>query len=209
MSTATEMAEFVLLWEQVQAVQFSEVQDVIRWKWTATGLYTSKSAYDKQFIGSYCTFNNKAIWRAKVEGKHRFFAWLMVQERLQTADNLLLKGIACDPLCCLCDQELETTNHLGLHCCFAREVWHLVQEWTDGLISVPMAGMEIEDWWNLSLQAASAKNRSRVADVLIYTAWNIWHERNRRIFQGASQSATRVLGLIKKEMEVRRHACEG
>ncbi|PVH35339.1 hypothetical protein PAHAL_7G156900 [Panicum hallii] len=49
---------------------------------------------------------------------------------------------------------METTKHLCLH-------------WTDGLISVPMTGMEIEDWWNLSLQAASAENRSRVAAVLI------------------------------------------
>jgi hypothetical protein len=123
MSTATEMAEFVLLWEQVQAVQFSDLQDVIRCKWTANGLYTSKSAYDIQFTGSYCTFNSKAIWKAKAEGKHRFFAWLMVQEKLQTADNLLVKGTACDPVCCLCDQELETAKHLCLHCCFAQEVW--------------------------------------------------------------------------------------
>ena len=46
MTTATEMAEFVLMWEQVQAVQFSVVQDEIRWKWTANGHYSSKSAYD-------------------------------------------------------------------------------------------------------------------------------------------------------------------
>ena len=94
MTTATEMAEFVLMWEQVQAVQFSVVQDEIRWKWTANGHYSSKSAYDIQFAGSYCTFNSKVIWNAKTEGKHRFFAWLLVQEKLQTADNLLVKGIA-------------------------------------------------------------------------------------------------------------------
>ena len=103
MSTTTEVAEFVLVWEHVQAVQFLEVQDAIRWKWAATGLYTSKSAYDIQFSGSYCTFDCKAIWRAKAEGEHMFFVWLLVQERLQTADKM--KGIACDPMCCLCDQE--------------------------------------------------------------------------------------------------------
>ncbi|PUZ47233.1 hypothetical protein GQ55_7G148000 [Panicum hallii var. hallii] len=52
---------------------------------------------------------------------------------------------------------METTKHLCLHCCFAREVWHLVQEWTDGLISVPMTGMEIEDW--LEFIVASRKHR--------------------------------------------------
>jgi hypothetical protein len=34
MSTATEMAEFVALWDVVQEVQFSEVPDQITWKWT-------------------------------------------------------------------------------------------------------------------------------------------------------------------------------
>ncbi|KAF8685852.1 hypothetical protein HU200_043764 [Digitaria exilis] len=47
----------------------------MRWKWTNDGWYTSKSAYAVQFAGSYCTFNCNTIWEAKVEGKHRFFAW--------------------------------------------------------------------------------------------------------------------------------------
>jgi len=41
--------------------------------------------------------NSSALWKEKYEGKHRFFGWLFVQEKIQTADNLLLKGIECDP----------------------------------------------------------------------------------------------------------------
>jgi len=53
MSTATEMAEFVTLWEVVQDVHFSELPDQIAWKWTTNGLYSCKSAYyDIQFVGS-------------------------------------------------------------------------------------------------------------------------------------------------------------
>ena len=84
-----------------------------------------------------------------------------------------------------------------------------MHHWTDGLINTPTAGMEVEDWWNTSVQTSSAENRARVAALLIYTVWNIWNERNMRIFQGISQPAIRILGLIKEEMEVRRQACEG
>jgi hypothetical protein len=49
---------------------------------------TTKSAYQVQFVGSYSTFDNKAIWKSEVEDKHRFFAWLLVQCKLLTADNL-------------------------------------------------------------------------------------------------------------------------
>ena len=89
--------------------------------------------------------------KAKAEGKHRFFDWLFLQEKIQTADNLLLKGIECDPVCCLCDQDFETAVHLCLQCCFAQEIWVLVRAWTEGLINVPLPGVQVEEWWNSSL----------------------------------------------------------
>ena len=117
------IAEFILLWEAVTGVQFSEATDEISWKWTANGRYSSKSAYEIQFVGSYSSFNSQAIWKAKAEGKHRFFSWLLVQGKIQTADNLLAKGVECNPVCVLCDQENETARHLCLNYCYAKEVW--------------------------------------------------------------------------------------
>ena len=61
MSNAEEMAEFILLWERVQEVVFSDQPDITSWKWTVNGQYSSKSAYAIQFAGSYCTFNSTAI----------------------------------------------------------------------------------------------------------------------------------------------------
>ena len=208
MSTATEISEFIFLWEVVQGVHFSDVPDLITWKWTANGLYSSKSAYEVQFSGSYCTFNAQAIWKAKTEGKHRFFTWLLVQGKIQTADNLIMKGIQCDPICSLCHQDSETASHLCLHCSFAQQVWSLVRTWTDGLVLVPAQGVNVQEWWNSALQVPDAAKRNRVAAILIYTAWNIWNERNRRIFQGVVQAPQRILGLIKEEMALRQQACE-
>ena len=113
--------------------------------------YSSKSAYAIQFAGSYCTFNSTAIWKAKTEGKHRFFGWLFLQQKIQTADNLTLKGIPCDPQCCLCDQAPESAAHLCLQCPFAQEVWFLVHVWTEGLIAMPSSDAHVEDWWDEAL----------------------------------------------------------
>jgi hypothetical protein len=79
MTTTTEMAELVHLWSLLDQVVLTDEEDEIRWKWKADGVYSTKAAYQVQFLGSYCTFDNKAIWPAKVEDKHRFFAWLLVQ----------------------------------------------------------------------------------------------------------------------------------
>ena len=85
----------------------------------------------------------------------------------------------------------------------------MVRDWTEGLIDVPLPGVQVEEWWNSSLQASSTKNRSKVAVILLYTVWNMWNEQNRRIFQGISHPPIIVLSLIKEEMKIRQQACEG
>jgi hypothetical protein len=37
-------------------------------------------------------FDALAIWKAKYESKHRFFAWLLVQRKIITADKLLVRN---------------------------------------------------------------------------------------------------------------------
>jgi hypothetical protein len=91
MNSVEQMAEFVFLWDKVQAVHLTNVSDSIHWRWTSSGTCSSKSAYKIQFQGSYCSFSS-AIWSASVEGKHKFFAWLMVQNKILTADNLVLRS---------------------------------------------------------------------------------------------------------------------
>jgi hypothetical protein len=107
--------------------------DSITWKWTGDGAYSAKSAYKMQIMGSFTTFNANAIWKAQAEGKHRLFAWLLIQYKIQTADMLLQKNWPCNPICPLCDRAMETEAHLCLHCVFTREVWDLVVRWLDGL----------------------------------------------------------------------------
>jgi hypothetical protein len=68
MSTAVKMAEFVSLWTLLQDVQLTQVSDQITWRWTATGAYTSKSAYRVQF------WDPSAISIARLFGKQRWRA---------------------------------------------------------------------------------------------------------------------------------------
>jgi hypothetical protein len=75
MMKTQQMVEFISLWSMLDQVVLSGQQDTIRWKWTADGCYSSRSAYQAQFIETYCSFDSKSIWSAKVEDKDRFFAW--------------------------------------------------------------------------------------------------------------------------------------
>jgi hypothetical protein len=92
-------------------------------------LNSAKSAYNIQLLGTQRIFDGRSVWRAHAEGKHKFFAWLFVQGKILTADNLVRRNWPCNPICSLCDQELETAAHLCLTCSFAKEVWFLVANW--------------------------------------------------------------------------------
>jgi hypothetical protein len=66
----------------------------------------------------------------------------------------------------------------------------------------------LESWWSTGLAYASAADKNKQAAIMIYTAWNIWKERNRRIFEAKAATPQRVFQLIKDEMALRASACE-
>ena len=46
----------------------------------------------------------------------------------------------------------------------------------------------------------NARQKRTIVALLVYTAWNIWNERNRRIFEDKLNSSMRVFNLAKEEM---------
>jgi hypothetical protein len=86
------------------------------------------------------------------ERKHKVFAWLLAQNKIQAPDKLLARNWPCNPVCCMCEQAEETTPHLCLHCVYARELWALISVWTNGQIQVPAQDVLLEDRRNQQLQ---------------------------------------------------------
>ncbi|RCV12925.1 hypothetical protein SETIT_2G306000v2 [Setaria italica] len=71
---------------------------------------------------------------------------------------------------------IETAAHLCLHCCYAKEVWLLVSNWTSGIIKVPdRQGEEIEEWWRRSLERLSQNQKRSTAALLMYTLYSMNH----------------------------------
>ena len=163
-------------------MQLNSEPDTITWRWTADGVYTTKSAYYVQFKGSYSFFSGDSIWKAESEGKHNFFAWLLVQCKLLTADKLTARQWPCNPVCPLCNQEQETATHLVLNCQFAQLVWEKMAIWTQQLVRPPQLISEIIDWWQKELAQLPRKTRRVKAALMMYCAWNIRKERNCRVF---------------------------
>jgi hypothetical protein len=163
-----------------------------------------------KLIGSYCTFDALAIWKAKTEGKHRFFTWLLVQRKILAADKLLARNWRPrNPVCPLCDREPETAEHLCVQCVFAQEVWFLVATWSEDALQVPgrlrTFGVPVEHKLGSSNRCCK-KQACGNYDVL----HGVEHMEGAKIGGFSMQSLqhhARVLRLIRNEIAMSASAC--
>ena len=178
-----------------------DVEDTLVWKWTHHGIYSSSSAYRAQFLGSYINHKISLIWRARTENKCKFFAWVLIQNKLLTADNLARRGWPHQPSCALCNGPIESGLHLCLTCPFAHEVWNTVLAWES--FSLPQHVdwsniSSISEWWEKTETLFPQDRKREFNGLVIYTMWNLWKERNRRIFEHCSLSPLQIAGRVRE-----------
>jgi hypothetical protein len=110
-SSTTEIHPFVQLWSRVRAVLLSDQPDDIQWRLAGSGQYSSRSAYNVQFHGSFADHDWQRVWKTKAENKCKFFGWLILQSRLLTADRVAKHGGQSSQVCHLCYIVLTRNPH--------------------------------------------------------------------------------------------------
>lgn len=199
----TLLDEFAMLYTALSDVVLTNEDDQIVWKWTPSGQYSAASAYSAQFKGATVPIPTKYLWTAKTEPKCRFFAWLELLQKVQTADNLAKQHYECNPLCSLCYCIQETTNHLLTQCNFTEAAWDALT----ATLPLPDHAKRINntsiDAWLLSITAVGDRvTRRKLAGILFSFWWQIWKERNRRIFDQREQSFRQVAQLTKDYLQL-------
>ena len=146
-----------------------------------------------------------------MENRCKFFAWILVQDKILTARNLQKRGWPHQQQCVMCNGPLETSLHLCLCCPFAKAVWDQILSWenfTQLQQQLQVNPTHIKSWWEEVATKVPRSERRRLNGVVIYTFWNIWKERNRRIFDNLIQTGPQVAARIKEDIHQRRRALE-
>lgn len=109
------LTEYLGLWNLISEVVLQpDVEDIHIWQFSATGRYSTKSAYEAMFIGAIQFRPWDRIWKSWSPGKCKFFMWLVAHDRCWMADRLARKGLPHPEHCSFCGQEEETINHFLL-----------------------------------------------------------------------------------------------
>jgi hypothetical protein len=133
--------------------------------------------------------------------KGKFFAWLIFQNRVRTSDGLARRNWDHSLTCPLCGTTLETVHHLVSSCRYLRRLWTLVAEWVGCRHLDPSdwtASDSVLQWWT-NLTEAPDINRHGTHSLLLLVLWEIWLERNARIFNRAESSVLTIFTNIKSE----------
>jgi hypothetical protein len=194
------IAEFLELCEVLDAVVLQPgIRDRHLWKFSASGDYTSSSAYNALLLGLVQFEPAERVWKSWAPGKCKFFIWFVEHNRCWTADMLRKRGLDRPEQCPLCDQEAETINHLLVKCVFAKQFWF------DFLNSVGLRDLypaheeSFESRWKSSSSRASDIVRKGFNSLVILGAWTIWKHRNRCVFDGCNPSLVTALRMAREE----------
>jgi hypothetical protein len=113
--TVDAVVQFLHLWPQVQATSArAHLPDSFRWKFSASGDYSTRETYLACFEGRTALPAAKQVWLSFAPLKHKFFGWLAIQDRCWTSDRLACRGLPNNGVCPLCELHDEDINHLLL-----------------------------------------------------------------------------------------------
>jgi hypothetical protein len=193
--------QFVDLWALINNAQLQDnVEDNIIWKLTENGLYSTASAYKMQFLGLVHSSMSAIVWKAWAPPKVKNHAWLALQNRLSMADRLQKCGWPNSGACPLCKQTTESVDHLFVNCRFTIRIWELLKEWLGlhGIQPRLWSDLNVKEWWS-SLAEGPTPQRKALASLTLLTVWELWKERNARVFWNKHSPMFVIVDKIKGE----------
>ncbi|CAL1408125.1 unnamed protein product [Linum trigynum] len=175
------------------------------WRLTKSGGYSVKSAYrmfrenrDSNPVIDLSASSRpnrddwKWLWDLKLPPKLHFFIWTCSTNAIATRVRLFDRKCAPNPLCPLCEDQVETIMHCFFRCSKALETWYRL-----GLLNVlPVADSCFVDWF------FGLKDRVSVGQItkIVCSLWNIWIARNGWVFEVREFSPPSVAILAERDV---------
>jgi hypothetical protein len=82
-------------------------------------------------------------------------------------------------------------------CLYSKMVWRGLQNWIGTTLHTPPTNnyRKLKTWWNNMMDTQDR------AQKVIYTTWNIWKERCRRVFDNKAMTESQLQNVIKNDVD--------
>jgi len=136
------------------------------------------------------------LWQAKAFPKVLIPVWRILLDRLPTTHNLIKRGVVVNsPLCVLCNQSEEFSQHLFLDCVYARHVWFLCFTWIDILM---VQNKDLRNHFeNFHLVHMSDKHNQVWRGMWVAIVRSIWEQRNKVVFKQGVPDVKEIFQLTE------------
>jgi hypothetical protein len=109
--------QVVYLWEELKDFQLNQgIEDVWTWTWNTNGTFSSKSAYMAHFLTATKFPTTEETWRAWAPLRCKIATWLIIKERVWTANRLAKRDLPHNEKCVFCNNSEEDARHLFMGC---------------------------------------------------------------------------------------------
>jgi len=164
-----------------------EGKDILRWGKETKGIFTIKEDYKAQTQPDQGEEEQKwkKIWKTKWWPKIKMFAWLVGRKRILTWDRIQKRGFSGPSRCCLCNSGEEDQEHLLNGCKVAQLQWEKTRNLFSSTERNPQDIVHtLVDWGEGKFQSKIVGRAWSMTTG--FNVWNLWKERNSRIFKGKS-----------------------
>lgn len=188
--------QFNLLQQSLQQINLTAATDRWHYIWNKTS-YSSRQMY-KHLMGTldaHCLF--KGLWKCASRIRHKNFFWLAMHDRVNTRGLLKRKTFQLDTYsCAMCNENCEESIlHLFWDCTFAQQCWNSISPNRQRGISFFDEVLLINHTFP-----------SKIAmDITILGCWNLWMQRNGKIFRKEVPSPRCWKFKLKQDLLLVRH----
>jgi hypothetical protein len=131
------------------------------------------------------------------------FCWLILQNKLWTTYTVVKHDGQANQICQLCRTKKESALHMLAQCSYSKSVWSGLAQWIGTQLqpSPTRSYRHFKTWWHSMMRAGQQQQDVNRAQRVIYTSWNIWKERCKRVFENKVTTPTQLINIIKDDVQ--------
>ncbi|XP_071726753.1 uncharacterized protein [Rutidosis leptorrhynchoides] len=174
------------------------VGDIDTWKWRlqSSGNFSTKvlsNLIDEKQLGGSGSTHLSTLLNYLIPKKVEIFIWRLRYKRLPVKVELDKRGLDLGSIrCSLCDVDLESVDHIFLHCPVARDIWGRIFRWNN------ISNVNFQNIEDICRENDSSSVSSKIWQGVKWAGcYFIWQNRNNNIFKGIKGVGPNILNELQ------------